>query len=100
MLLRRIAGGEKLEKATPFEMRFWCGVFVVAPASGGIFLTLASRVLDQGTFLAIWSVSIAYILALSVSLYFWARFVAARFSLALGAGVWAVLLWYMWHRFA
>lgn len=97
--LLRIASGEKIEKAKPYDYRYWFGVFALTPIFIGTFafVPFGKHILDQGSALSIWVYSCVNMFILYVLLVLWARWVPAKISLFISIGVWAVAFWVAWH---
>jgi len=97
--LLRIASGERLEKATPADYRYWFGLLALTPVWIAAFALapFSVKILEHGTSLTLWLYLMFVALSLWAALTVWARLVPARVSGALAVCAWAVALWMSWE---
>jgi len=88
--------GERLEKATSADYRFFSGFFVFTP----VFIVVGAWVLGLSkttNAFVLWLVFAGLMLTFSIACYFLARYVPTRVSYTIGAIIWIAAFWIAWH---
>jgi hypothetical protein len=96
-LLVRIARGERLEQATPMQLRWYCGASVFIPIFIAGFVYFGRSILHSGSGVQIWLYAIACLLIAGLVVALWFRFVPVRVSLIAAVIVWIAAFWIAWH---
>ena len=91
-LLRR-ASGERFRTATPKEMRWWSGYFVLLPAFGAVFSFVDSVLGPVVRYWPMVAYAAAFVISIWIAVKLWARYVPAKVSWIIGAVEWAILFY-------
>lgn len=96
----RFARGERLEKAKPYDYRYWYGVLTLTPAWIAAFALTppGEKIMSQGSIFAVWAYMVSGMIALWISLLLWAKWVPAKIGLIVGICVWAIAFGGAWNR--
>jgi hypothetical protein len=89
----RLFMGERFQRATPGELRWYAGVFTVIPVWLILFMRVGHLYLDQAESFGLWLFIMGFVLSGFLWLTIWGKYVAATISWWLGGVVWLVALW-------
>ena len=99
IMFARFALGERLRRATSADYRVSLGHFFLLPVLLILFVTLGKGFLDRAGVIGLWLlltvVGVVYFFGL---ILWWAKFVPATVSAALGVVAWIAFAFWSWHH--